>query len=278
MNERNADPAAHYDRVIEPWDLLLGADLHYGVFDAGNEPLPVATNALTQRMIDAANLSAGLDVLDVGCGSGAPACRLATEYDVSVLGISTSAVSVQSATNRAVESGLAEQARFEVRDGTDTGLPDLSFDRVWVLEASHLMRHKDRLLADAARVLRPGGLLVLCDIIRRRDIPFAEVKERRADFGVLRDAFGDAHMESLDVYRNLAGSAGLEVEQVADLTSVTLPTFARWRDNAATHHDTLVRQMGESALAGFVAACDILEAFWLDGTLGYGIFSASKPN
>ena len=33
-------------------------------------------------------------VLDVGCGSGAPACRLATEFGVAVVGITTSAAGV----------------------------------------------------------------------------------------------------------------------------------------------------------------------------------------
>ena len=57
MTEPDYDPVAHYDRILAPWHYLLGDELHYGVFAAGDEPLPVATNALTQRMIDAADLA-----------------------------------------------------------------------------------------------------------------------------------------------------------------------------------------------------------------------------
>src|SRR4051794_18351636 len=83
-------PEQHYDRVTEAWRFLLGEDLHYGVFASGAEPLADATHALTDLMIEAAEFAPGLDVLDVGCGTGSPACHLAEQLDVRVLGITTS--------------------------------------------------------------------------------------------------------------------------------------------------------------------------------------------
>ncbi len=272
------DPAAHYDRVTLAWRLLLGDELHYGVFDTGSESLPVATAALTARMIDAARLTPGLEVLDVGCGTGAPACALASRFGVHVLGITTSAVGVAAASARASAEGLSAQTEFEVRDGTDNGLADESFDRIWVLESSHLMRRRDRLLSECARVLRPGGRLVLCDIVRRREIPFTEVRERREDFATLRAAFGDAHMEPLGLYADLAARAGLVVELLDDLTEATLPTFDRWRRNAVEHRAQLVTALGEDGLDAFERGADLLEGFWLDGTFGYGLVAAVKAS
>jgi len=49
-----------------------------------------------------------------------------------------------------------------------------TFDVVWVLESSHLMRDKTALLRECVRVLAPGGRIALCDIIRKRDIPFLD--------------------------------------------------------------------------------------------------------
>lgn len=276
MTELDYDPEHHYDRITSAWRLLLGDDLHYGVFADGSEPLPVATAALTQRMVDAAQLSPGLDVLDVGCGSGAPACHLAASFDVSVVGITTSRVGVEQATERAASRGLAG-ATFLQRDGMDNGFPDDSFDRVWVLESSHLMRDRERLLAECARVLRPGGRLVLCDIIRRREIPFVEVRARRADFVTLRTAFGDARMEPLAYYADAADRCGLQVDHVEDLTEPTLPTFRHWRANAAAHRDEVQAAIGADGLDAFERGTEILEAFWQDGTFGYGLFSAVKP-
>ena len=280
MTETGYDPAAHYDRVTDAWQLLLGHELHYGVFDRGDETLPDATAALTTRMIRAARLSPGQDVLDVGCGSGAPACRLAEVYGVRVVGITTSGAGVAAARTRAAAAGLTgpSAASFEQRDGTDNRFPDNSFDRVWVLESSHLMRERERLVAECARVLRPGGRLVLCDLVRHREIPFQEVRDRRADFVTLRAAFGDAHFEPLTFYTAAAERHGLIVDEVEDLSSATLPTFDRWRANASTHRGAVSAALGADGLAAFERSCDILEGFWRDGTFGYGLFAAAKPS
>jgi 27-O-demethylrifamycin SV methyltransferase len=126
-------------------------------------------------------------------------------------------------------------------------------------------------------VLRPGGRFVLCDITRQRDIPFAEVRARRDDFATLRAAFGDARMEPLSYYTRTAEAHGLVVDRADDLTELTVPTFEHWRANARTHHDEVVAAIGADGLAAFVRGADILEAFWRDGTLGYGLCAATKP-
>ncbi len=288
MTESSVDygPSEHYDRVTAAWLLLMGDELHYGVFDTGDEPLPVATAALTGRMIEAAGLRPDDDtdddarpatrVLDVGCGSGAPACMLATTFGVDVVGITTSQVGVVEARSRAAALGL-EAATFEQRDGTDNGFADAEFDLVWVLESSHLMRDRQALIAECARVLRPGGRVVLCDLMRMREIPFSEVRERRIDFATLRTAFGDAHMESPEFYATAAEVQGLTVDRLDDLTAATLPTFDRWRANAEEHRATVTALIGDDGLDAFVRSCDVLEDFWRDGTFGYGLISATKP-
>jgi 27-O-demethylrifamycin SV methyltransferase len=275
-DEAGFDPTEHYDRITDPWKLLLGEELHYGVFDRGDEDLPTATAALTARMVAGAQLEAGLRVLDVGCGTGAPACHLVQEHGVEVLGITPSEVGVARATERAVALGLAG-ATFEVRDGTDNGLADEGFDRVWVLESSHLMRERDRLVSECARVLRPGGRVVLCDLIRHRQMSFREVRDRHEDLAVLRAAFGDAHLESLDYYRGAAEANGLLVDACDDLTQLTLPTFDRWRANAEVNRAEVLSLMSEDDLRDFERSTDILEAFWRDGTFGYGLIAARKP-
>jgi cyclopropane fatty-acyl-phospholipid synthase-like methyltransferase len=270
-------PGSHYDRVTAAWGLLLGEELHYGVFATGDEPLPEATAALTERMIEASRLEQRLEVLDVGCGTGAPACRLGAEHGVRVTGITTSAVGVEAATARAEAAGLAGAVRFDERDGMDNGFPDASFDRAWVLESSHLMRRRDALVNECARVLRPGGRMALCDIVLRRELPFTEVRRLREPLALLREVFGDARMEPLARYAELATAAGLEVDEQTDLTAATRPTFARWRDNAERHRDEVVAALGEEDWRRFVESCDVLERFWDEGVLGYGLLAAAKP-
>lgn len=270
-------PASHYDRVTAAWGLLLGNDLHYGVFADGTESLTHATHVLTELMVQNARIEAGVKVLDVGCGTGAPAVFLGATHHAHVTGITTSAVGVAQATRRAEKAGLTSALRFEVRDGTDNGFDDATFDRVWVLESSHLMPARDRLIAECARVLRPGGRLTLCDIVLRRPMPLQEVVRLRAPLTLLRQVFGEARMEPLDVYARLATDCGLVVTEQIDLTAATRPTFARWRDNAELHYDEVVNLLGETDTQRFIDSCTVLEGFWDDGTLGYGLLAAQRP-
>lgn len=270
------DPAEHYDRVTHAWGMLLGAELHYGVFDSPDEELDVATHRLTERMATGAQFEPGLKVLDVGCGTGAQSRFLASTYGVSSVGITTSSVGVATARELTEAAGLSGQVSFEQRDATANEFPDESFDRVWILESSHLMRDRQALVGEAVRVLKPGGRLVWCDIVRHRTIPFLELRERREEFATLREAFGDARMEPLADYVSWFEKAGLVVEQADDLTEATLPTFAAWRANAAQHRDAVVDALGERGHTAFVRSADILESLWRDGTFGYGLIAAVK--
>jgi 27-O-demethylrifamycin SV methyltransferase len=193
------------------------------------------------------------------------------------MGITTSEVGVQSALARAAAAGLEDRVRFDRRDATDNGFADRSFDRVWVLESSHLIRDRDRLFAECARVLRPEGRLALCDIVLMRDLPLPEVVRLLEPLTLLRDVFGDARMERLEQYVGRATRHGLVVDRVEDLTVRTRPTFARWRDNARRHRDDVSRTIGDEGWRQFVAATEVLERFWDDGTLGYGLLAAAKP-
>ena len=100
------EPAAHYDRVTAAWTLLLGEDLHYGVFEAPHEPLANATRRLTELMMQVGEIERGALVLDVGCGIGAPACHIARVVGARVTGITTSHVGVAMARARAEAAGV----------------------------------------------------------------------------------------------------------------------------------------------------------------------------
>jgi cyclopropane fatty-acyl-phospholipid synthase-like methyltransferase len=270
------ETGSHYDSVHDAWRLIMGEEFHYGYFTTPSMPLEQATAALTRQMRERATVVAGDRVLDVGCGTGKQACDLAAELDARVLGITTSGRGVGAATEVAAARGL-ENARFERRDGTDNGLESESFDVVWALESSHLMRDRPALLGECARILGPDGRLVLCDLIRKRTISFDEIRDRRKDFATLRAVFGDAHMEPLEDYTSTLQELGMTVTNSSDITQSTLPTFAAWRANIATHEPALRDLIGPAGVEAFIEATNILESFWLDGTLGYGILAAVRP-
>lgn len=277
MTRQHYDPELHYDRVIPAWELLLGHDLHYGYFSSGDEALADATQALTRQMLERAQIRATDSVLDVGCGTGQAACFLADTVGCQVMGISTSRVGVERAQGKAAQRGLGGRVSFAYADATDNGLPSDAFDRLWVMESSHLMRRKDLLLAECARVARAGCRMVLCDIILRGGMSLPEVIRYRDELLLLRDVFGDAKMEPLDFYATEATRVGFVVDRLDDVSAVTEPTFDRWRTNAERERSSVVERIGEEAWTQFVEACGVLQRLWKDEKLGYGIIACSLP-
>jgi cyclopropane fatty-acyl-phospholipid synthase-like methyltransferase len=267
--------AAHYDRVSEAWRFLLGENLHYGVF-SGRESLRRATVVLTRMLAGMARLGPAQCVLDVGCGLGAPAMFLAREHGCEVIGISTSAVGVATATARALEEGLSERVEFHLEDAQEMTFDAARFDRVWALESSHLMEDKRAMMSEFFRVLRPLGRIALCDIVMARRLPLEDVLRLASEFDLLRRVFGRAKMLTLEEYGELARDVGFGEIVLRDLTRETLPTFDRWRANAEENEERVAELMGVDALRDFRHACGILGSFWQDGILGYGALSAVK--
>ena|SRR5208282_2206840 len=156
------------------------------------------------------------------------------------------------------------------------GFPAESFDCAWIMESSHLMERKNILLAESARVLRPDGLLVLCDIVVRNTIPFQYLVRHLAEFENLNSVFGKQFVELLSAYKQWAESSGLTVLRTEDISEAVLPTLEHWRRNGELHHGELLELIGEDYLAQFVRACGFLERLWSEEKLGYGMLLARK--
>ena len=62
--------------------------------------------------------------------------------------------------------GLADRVRFEVGDVTALPFADASFDAAMTLHVAMNIKAKDRLYAEARRVLRPGGVLAIYDVLQ----------------------------------------------------------------------------------------------------------------
>jgi 27-O-demethylrifamycin SV methyltransferase len=271
----SVDPRAHYDRVTDAWQYLMGDDLHVGYFKDSSLGLPEATAALSALMAETARLQPGAQVLDVGCGTGNPAIYLGRAHGCRVVGISNSRVGVELAEANAMRAGVEVRIKFQVEEGTATSFASESFDCVWVMESSHLMPEKERLVKECARVLRKGGRVVLCDLVLRRAIPDTPSVKLLHDLMVLEEAYGKSTLLFSDSYVRQFHACGLSAEG-RDISEQVLPTFAHWRRNAERHAARVSEILGEVHLKRFLRSCDILTRLFEDGQLGYCIVSAEK--
>ncbi len=99
-------------------------------------------------------------VLDAGCGTGEGASRLAEMFPrAQVLGVDILDGHLELARERHARFG--SRLRFENRSIFELGLPDATFDLTVCRHVIHSIPHADRVLAELARVTRPGGRLHL---------------------------------------------------------------------------------------------------------------------
>lgn len=132
--------------------------------------LAAATEELVAWLDDARLIVPDADVLDLGCGIGRVAAALATRVR-SVLGVDVSPAMIDEARRRCPASNL----RFETTPGTNLAtLVAAGFDLVLAVDSfPYLMQAgpalAERHIADAARILRSGGSLVILNLSYRND-------------------------------------------------------------------------------------------------------------
>ncbi len=121
----------------------------------------------------------GERLLDAGCGTAGPAVDIARRYaDVSIEAVTLAPAQVTRARERIAVAGLGRRVRVHEADYHRLAFPEAHFDRVLYLES---LFHSDDLgaaMAEAHRLLRPGGTIYVKDMLRREG-PLG-VDERRA--------------------------------------------------------------------------------------------------
>jgi SAM-dependent methyltransferase len=110
-----------------------------------------------------ARLSAGIDVLDVGCGSGGAMNYLAPRFPESrFFGYDFSPEAISNA-RRGAAANPRGHARFTVQDVAAMD-EAARYDLITAFDAIHDQAHPDRVLAAIHRALRPGGVFLMQDI------------------------------------------------------------------------------------------------------------------
>jgi SAM-dependent methyltransferase len=142
-----------------------------------------------------AELRPGEDVLDLGSGGGID-CLLAGRAvgsTGSVVGVDFLSEMVARATRTASQAGLAN-VRFVVGEIEDLPLADASVDVVISNGVPNLSPRKGRVMAEAYRVLRPGGRLAIVDLLLEGSLP-AEIQTHPAAWaGCLSGALSERAM------------------------------------------------------------------------------------
>jgi SAM-dependent methyltransferase len=194
-------------------------------------------------------------LLDVGCGSGGPALRLAERTGASVTGIDLVEEGIATASRLAEERGLADRARF-VRADAGGPLPfaDETYDAVVSIDVMCHLPDRLEILREWRRVAAPGARILFTDpTVVTGLVTDSELVDR--------SAVGIYVFSVESVNETLLGQAGFEAERREDLTENMAAMAGRWHDARERFHDGLVADEGAATFEGiqrFLAACHLL--------------------
>jgi sarcosine/dimethylglycine N-methyltransferase len=257
-----------------PADVLYrttwGENLHLGLPRRPGEVQRDAMVHTTERMAEPIALHRDLSVLDLGCGYGGPARQLAARYGCRVTGLNLSGVELDEAERKTREAGLGDRVRYVRGDFHELDFADATFDVVWSQDSLMYGADKPRILREAHRVLKPGGVLDVTDILASRDLP--EPHRRR-----LYERVRTPEMWDIERYLAELMAAGFRMRRLEDWSEHVAASYAAARAATLGNREALAAEVGaemvERTLDGL--------AFWVDmatrGLVGWALFIARKP-
>ncbi len=118
------------------------------------------------RFLSWLELGADKRLLDVACGAGGPALRIAVVTGCSVVGVDIHEQAIVAACSLAVDRGLSEKAEFRVVNASgQLPFPDADFDAITCIDAINHLTDRPRFVAEWIRLLKPNGRLLFTDPI-----------------------------------------------------------------------------------------------------------------
>lgn len=159
-------PAGHYDANYGNFQTELYTHIRHEGFGEDIGQNSWLTSDEQERFLERLDLSPGKTLLDVGCGAGGPALRIAAITGCSVVGIDVHEQAVTTANALAVQRGLAGRAEFRSADASGPlPFPDRTFDTITCIDAINHFPDRSRVITEWARLLKAGGRLLFTDPI-----------------------------------------------------------------------------------------------------------------
>ncbi len=211
----------------------LGRHIHLGYWvnpalsDGSFEDFAAAAERLSWMVCEAGGVRNGQRIVDVGCGIGGNIASLNKRLegvDLYGLNIDPRQLAVAKET---VPACPGNNVQFVAGDACRLPFADRSVDVLTAVECSFHFPSRRTFMREAKRVLRPGGMLSVSDLVTDDDIRLiGPIRRLLFPSRVQSPFYGKLDLSySLQDYRRSAASVGLMPVRELDITEQTLPTY-----------------------------------------------------
>jgi len=271
MGISNSRPSAgHYNANYGNFQTELYAQIRHEAFGEDIGQNSWLTSDEQDRFLEWLNLSPGARLLDVACGAGGPALRIAAITGCSIVGIDVHDQAIAAASLLAAQRGLAERAEFRSIDAT-APLPfsDSSFDAITCIDAINHFFDRSRVLAEWARLLKLGGRLLFTDPITvTGPLTNAEV--------ATRSSAGSYLFVPVGYDERIISQCGLELLEREDVTA-NMANVAQARQTARESRSAALRKIeGDQAYDGQQEFLAIAARVAREGRLSRFVYVSKK--
>ena len=183
--------------------------------------------AATDRLLDPLDIGPATRVLDIGAGLGGTARHVAGRFGAHVTGVDLTPEYVQAAQALSTMAGFGARNAFVTGSALELPVADGGFDLALMLHVGMNIEDKARLMREARRVLRRGGVFAVYDVMRGPNgapltYPVPWAAEADTSF-----------VAPLDAYTAAATAAGFERQASTGRRDVAIDFLESFRQRVA---------------------------------------------
>eukprot|EP01147_Barroeca_monosierra_P002627 gene2627-5529_t len=248
-----------------------GENIHIGIYTEQEDSIADASHKAVENLVaHMPCLNTNCHVLDLGSGYGGTARYLASKFGCHVTGLNLSEVENERARRLNKEQGLADKITIIQGTFENVDLPNNIFDVVCSQDAFLHSGNRAKVVAEAARLMKPGGIFVFTDIMQADNCD----KER------LRPILERIHLTSFGSpasYRKAASMSGLVEEHFVNLTDHLVTHYSRVLNDMLTNEAKLRGRVSDDYLARMEKGLELWVSAGRDNQLVWPLFVFRKP-
>ena len=245
------------------WELIMGEQIHIGGF------------ASSMDLAEKAGIGAGTKGVDFCCCNGAGMRFLVRFRNVAQMhGVDATEKVVRQGRSRCKEEGLSDKIKFTLADVCNSALKTASADFVWGEDAWCYVVDKEKLITEAARIVKPAGVIAFTDWVEGP----AGLTQQEAERFLTFMKF--PNVQDIEGYRHLLEKNGCEVILAKDTGRFGpyVDLYLNMLQMQLTYDALKIIGFNSELMQSMAAEMAFMQKLAHAGKIAQGLFIARKKN